>query len=76
MEDSEVMRLLLAAQVREIAIELRRSKGAVAFRSNRASPDQTFDSFMVRFSAENAIEAFVPEALEQLRSISGAFTAR
>lgn len=73
MENEEVTQLLLAAQVREIAKELRKNAAAVAFRSNRSSAEQTFDNFHGRFASENALTQYVPKALEELRDIAAAF---
>lgn len=75
MNIEEVQRLLLAAQVREIAIDVRRRAAAVEAKSGRRQLDENFDAFHARFAAEHPLTEYAAQALHELKGIAAAITS-
>lgn len=69
----ETQELVLAAQLREIAKEIRRSAAAKEHKSQQGELNGeriTVDAYLAVFAISHPLEGYVPQALEQLRSLA------
>lgn len=64
--------LLLAAAVRDIALELRKRAAALAAKTEQRTGDETFDAFHGRFAKAHPLTEYAKPALQELEAIAAA----